>query len=123
MSLKQSSKASQGSKWGSSNKKALKLTDKLTGLPKYFTMHHERDLPFLDPKNSESALIRKKIIPRDVDDDCQTDDEESSNKKRKLRFEVEKAIAMFMQDKLDGTIEVSIKNFDLNKRFSRVPFG
>ena len=57
-----------------------------------------------------------------MDDDCQTDDEQRSNAKNMLRSEVEKAITKFMQDKRDGTIEVSIKDFNLKKRFSRVPF-
>ena len=57
-----------------------------------------------------------------MDDDCQTDDEQRSNAKNMLRSEVEKAITKFMQDKRDGTIEVSIKDFNLKKRFSRKPF-
>ena len=48
-----------------------------------------------------------------MDDDCQTDDEQRSNAKNMLRSEVDKAITKFMQDKRDGTIEVSIKNFNL----------
>jgi hypothetical protein len=100
----------------------FELTDKLTGQPHDFTMYNETDLPFLDPKNSQSALIRDNIIRGDVDDDCQTDDEQRSNAKRMLRCEVDKAITKFMQDKRDGTIEVNIKNFNLKKRFSRVPF-
>ena len=85
-------------------------------------MYNESDLPFLDPKNTQSALIRDNIIRGDVDDDCQTDDEQRTDAKKMLRTEIDKAISKFLQDKRDGTVAANIKNFDLKKRFSRVPF-
>jgi hypothetical protein len=74
----------------------FELTDKLTGEIQDFTMYHETDLPFLDPKNAQSALIRDNIICGDVDDDCQTDDEQRCNAKRMLKTEVDKAITKFL---------------------------
>ncbi len=74
----------------------FELTDKLTGDIHDFTMYNESDLPFLDPKNAQSALIRDNIIRGDVDDDCQTDDEQRSDAKKMLRREVDSAITKFL---------------------------
>jgi len=39
-----------------------------------------------------------------------------------LRNEVKSAILKFHQDKKDGTAEANIKNLNITKRYSRVPF-
>jgi hypothetical protein len=62
-------------------------------------------------------------VRTEVDDDCQTDDEQRVDAKRMLRNEVEKAINKFFQDKRDSTAEINIKNLNIKKRFSRVPFN
>lgn len=86
-------------------------------------MYHESDLPFLDPRNASSALIRDNIIRGEVDDDCQTDDEQKNDAKKMLRREIDQAITKYQQEKRDGTAEMSIKNLNLKKRYSRVPFN
>lgn len=101
----------------------FELSDKLTGVINEFTVYNERDLPFLNPRNASSALIRDNIIRGDVDDDCQTDDEQKCDAKKMLRREVEQAITKYLQDKRDGTAEINIKNLNIRKRYSRVPFN
>jgi hypothetical protein len=85
-------------------------------------MYNDCDLPFLNPKNKSSEIIRQNIIHGDVDDDCQTDDEQRQNAGRMLEKELRKAIDKFHQDKRDGTAEMNIKNLNIVKRYSRLPF-
>ena len=58
----------------------------------------------------------------EVDDDCQTDDDQREDAKRMLRSEVKQAINKFLQDKRDATVDREIKNYHLQRRFARVPF-
>ena len=58
-----------------------------------------------------------------MDDDCQTDTEQKEDAKSMLRDEVKNAINRFLQDRRDGTAEMSIKNLNLAKRYSRLPFN
>jgi len=94
----------------------------LTGVIHDFKIFNESDLPFLDPRKNQSYLIRDNIIRGEVDDDCQTDDEQRIDAKKMMKNEVEKAITKYFQDKRDNTCEMNIKNLNLKKRFSRVPF-
>ena len=100
----------------------FELSDKLTGVIHDFPVYNESDLPFLDPRNQQSSLIHDNIIRGDVDDDCQTDDEQRVDAKRMLKNEVEKAINKYFQDKKDNVCEINIKNLNIKKRYSRVPF-
>jgi hypothetical protein len=100
----------------------MELEDKLTGTIHDFKVYLDEDLPMLNSKNEASSLIRKNIIYGSVDDDCQTDEEQREDAKRMLRDELKSAIGKFLQDKKDGVAEGSIKNLNLTKRFSRVPF-
>ena len=100
----------------------FELEDKVSRNMHEFKMYHDSDLPFLNQKTEGSNLIKQNIISGDVDDDCQTDDEQKEDAKKMLRDEVKNAINKFFQDKRDGTAENNIKNLNLKKRFSRVPF-
>jgi hypothetical protein len=53
----------------------IDLEDKLTGDVEEFNLYREKSIPFLNPKNESSSLIRANIIDGDADDDCQTDDD------------------------------------------------
>lgn len=66
----------------------LELEDKLSGQVHDFNLYHDRDLPFLDPRNESSNLIRQNIIVGTVDDDCQTDEEQREDAKDMLRNEL-----------------------------------
>jgi tRNA(Ile)-lysidine synthase TilS/MesJ len=88
-----------------------------------FSRYNDWDLPFLsDPKNEACAMMRKNIIHGEVDDDCQTDDDQRENAKNMLRDEIKNTVNRFIEDKRDGTVEHQIKNFNLKKRFSKEPF-
>jgi hypothetical protein len=100
----------------------LELEDKLTGCTLDFNVYNDCDLPFLNPRNEGTSLIRSNIVHAEVDDDCQTDDEQKEDAKTMLRNDVKSAINKFLQDKKDGTVECTIKNYNLQKRYSRVPF-
>lgn len=56
-------------------------------------------------------IMRKTIIDGDVDDDCQTDDEQKTDAKGMLKNELLTAINKYLQDKRDGT---SANNFIKN---------
>lgn len=101
----------------------LELEDKVSGNIWDFNLYHDADLPFLNQNNERCALIKKNIIHGEVDDDCQTDQEQKEDAKRMLKDELRNAIAKFVQDKKDGTIENNIKNYNIQKRYSRVPFN
>lgn len=94
----------------------------MTGVIHEFKMYNETALPFLDPRKSSSHIIRDNIIRGEVDDDCATDEEQETNAKRMLKNEVEKAINKYFQDKKDNICEQNIKNLNIKKRYSRVPF-
>lgn len=104
------------------NHEMLELVDKVTNDIHDFRLYHDEDLPMLNSKTEASAMIRKNIIQGSVDDDCQTDEDQRDDAKRMLRDEVRSAIGKFLQDKKDGVAEANIKNLNLTKRFSRIPF-
>lgn len=100
----------------------LELEDKVTGNIHDFRVYQDEDLPMLNSCNEASALFRKNIIVGNVDDDCQTDDDQKEDAKRMLRDEVKSALSKFLQDKKDGILETSIKNWNVAKRFAKIPF-
>lgn len=102
----------------------FELEDKLSRQILDFNIYNDSDLPFLnDTKNEACNMMRKNIIVGEVDDDCQTDDDQRENAKNMLKDEIKSAINKFLADKKDGTVEMNIKNFNLKKRFSREPFN
>lgn len=101
----------------------LELEDKLTGDILDFNVYHDADIPFLNARTEGCALIKQNIIHGEVDDDCQTDDEQKEDAKSMLKNELKSAINKFLQDKRDGTVEYNIKNYNVQKRFARVPFN
>ena len=113
------------SKWRGGKKRVryelLELTDKVSGETLDFNVYQDCDLPFLNAR--ESHLIKQNIIQGEVDDDCQTDDEQQEDAKTMLREAVKTAVNKFMQDKKDGTAEYNVKNLNLQKRYSRPPFN
>jgi hypothetical protein len=102
----------------------FELEDKLSGKVLDFNIYNDSDLPFLnDTKNEACNMMRKNIIVGEVDDDCQTDEDQRANAKNMLKDELKNAVNKFLSDKRDGTVEYNIKNFNLKKRFSREPFN
>lgn len=63
------------------------------------------------------TVMRKTIIDGDVDDDCQTDEDQKSDAKGMLRNELSQAINKYLSDKRDGTTANFIKNINAQKRF------
>ena len=93
------------------------LEDKMTGDSHDFALYYDKDLKFL-----KSALIMDNIIDGDVDDDCQTDNDQKEDSKKMLRTEVANAINKYLQDKRDGTKDMLVKNINIKKRYARPPF-
>lgn len=87
-----------------------------------FQLYQDKDLPFLNSSSEMGTVIRKTIIDGDVDDDCQTDQEQRSDAKEMLRNELTLAINKYLGDKKDGTQANFIKNLNAYKRFARSPF-
>jgi hypothetical protein len=67
---------------------SFELEDKVSGAIHDFRLYRDEDLPFLNSRTEQSAMIRKNIIQGSVDDDCQTDDEQKEDAKRMLRDEI-----------------------------------
>lgn len=65
--------------------------------------------------------MKKNIIDSNMDDDCQTDDEQLDDAKKMMEEDLEKAITQYIRDKRDGSLANSIKNLD-PKRLSRDMF-
>ena len=53
--------------------------------------------------SSSSLLMKQNIIDGDMDDDCQTDEEQIIEAKNMMRHELESAISKYLTDKKDGT--------------------
>ena len=73
----------------------------------------------MNVKSEMGDIMRTAIIDGDVDDDCQTDDEQQKDAKSMLKNELSLAITRFIQDKKDGTQGQFVKNLNLQKRFAR----
>ena len=67
-----------------------------------FSLYNDKDLPFLNSSTEMGTVIKKTIIDGDVDDDCQTDQEQRSDAKDMLKNELAQAITKFLSDKRDG---------------------
>jgi hypothetical protein len=98
------------------------LEDKCTGQKVNFSLYSDKDLPFLNSNSEMGTVIRKTIIDGDVDDDCQTDQEQRSDAKDMLKNELAQAISKFLSDKRDGIQANFVKNINAYKRFQRSPF-
>ena len=86
-------------KWRKAKKidyEILELEDKLSGTIHDFHVYNDADLPFLNPRNEGSSLIRQNLIHGEVDDDCQTDDEQKEDAKGMLRNEAKTAILKYL---------------------------
>jgi len=59
----------------------LSLEDKKNGDLVDFHIYDEKDVPFLNDKSEMGKVIRKTIIEGDIDDDCQTDEEQLDDAK------------------------------------------
>jgi hypothetical protein len=74
----------------------LELQDKVHGHILDFNCYHDSDLPFLNNTRRNSALMKQNIIHGELDDDCQTDDEQKEDAKRMLLREVSSAISHYL---------------------------
>ena len=59
-------------------------------------MYEDRQLPFLDPDREENHIIIKNIIDGDMDDDCQTDDDQRIDALSMMKNELHKAISTYL---------------------------
>ncbi len=72
------------------------MEDKLTGCDVAFSIVEDKDLPFMNAKGDMGEIMRNTIIDGDVDDDCQTDDEQKNDAKAMLKNELTMAINKFI---------------------------
>ena len=63
-------------------------------------------------------VMRSAIIDGDIDDDCQSDEEQVEDAQKMLKDELIKAIAQYKEEKKEA--KSSIKNRDLAKRYSKI---
>lgn len=66
----------------------MQLEDKCSGAMLDFNLYHDKDLPFMNANTEMGTIIRKTIIDGDVDDDCQTDEEQRGDAKSMLKNEL-----------------------------------
>jgi len=74
------------------------LEDETTGDSKYFNLYRDADLAFLRDKG---GMMRTNAIQGEMDDDCQTDEEQIEDAKEHLVEHLEQAVEHMEADRKD----------------------
>ena len=62
-----------------------------------FDSYDDVNLPFLNPENPTSILLRENIIDGDQDDDCQTDEDVVKDAKKSQIKDLKKAVSTYLE--------------------------
>ncbi len=100
----------------------LELAEEQTGKLISFNLYEDKDLPFLKGDNPNSQVIKKSIIDSNIDDDCQTEEEQQQDAEKMMKEDLASAITQYLKEKKDGSVTTFVKNLD-PKRFERAPFN